>query len=205
MIPVYELTGALSPERIGGLLFFHAFTGCDVASAFRGKGKKTAWQTWDVQPDASEVFLKLSSYPPLMEEEDIKSLERFVVTLYDRSSTTETVNDARLELFSKKQRPYKAIPPTRTALIQHSRRATFQAACIWSQALECQIKEESPAEWGWTKEGDCWRVLWTTLPTIAKSCQQFKKCGCNTPCNANGQCKCYRSKLPCTPLCPCSC
>lgn len=25
---------------------FHALTGCDTTSAFRGKGKKSAWQAW---------------------------------------------------------------------------------------------------------------------------------------------------------------
>ena len=33
----------------------HAFTGCDVVSAFRGKGKSTAWQTWDVYPEATDL------------------------------------------------------------------------------------------------------------------------------------------------------
>ena len=54
------------------------------------------------QPDASEVFLKLSRYPPLIEDDDIKSLEKFVLTLYDRSSKTETVDDVRLEFFFQK-------------------------------------------------------------------------------------------------------
>ena len=33
-IPIHSLTTALSPERIHGLLFFNAFTGCDTVSAF---------------------------------------------------------------------------------------------------------------------------------------------------------------------------
>ena len=60
---VHELSTLLSPKNSLGLLFFHAFTGCDSVSAFRGKGKKSAWQTWEVFPDASEVFQKLSWYP----------------------------------------------------------------------------------------------------------------------------------------------
>jgi hypothetical protein len=28
----------IGAEKSDGLLFFHAFTGCDIASAFRGKG-----------------------------------------------------------------------------------------------------------------------------------------------------------------------
>lgn len=34
-------------QKSKGIFFFHAFTGCDVVSGFCGKGKKSAWQTWD--------------------------------------------------------------------------------------------------------------------------------------------------------------
>ena len=139
-ISVHELTSTLAPERSRGILFFHAFTGCDIVSAFRGKGKRSAWQTWDVCPEASDVFTKLSSYPTQVEEEDTGRLEKFVVMMYDRSSSTEAVDDARLELFSRKQRSFEAIPPTRAALVQHIRRAAYQSACIWSRALECQLE-----------------------------------------------------------------
>ena len=202
-IPVHQLATSLSPEKSQGILFFHAFTGCDIVSAFRGKGKRSAWQTWDVFPDTSEVFRKLSSHPTKVEKEDIKILEKFVVVMYDRSSSTENVDDARLELFAKKQRSYEAIPPTHAALAQHTRRAAYQAACIWSRALECNVGEESPGEWGWKQEGDYWSVLWSTLPPVAQSCQQFTKCQCKTQCR--GRCKCFKLNLPCTPMCSCNC
>ena len=43
----------------------------------------------------------------------MQTLEKFVVMMYDRSSTFENVNDARLDMFAQNQRPYEAIPPTR--------------------------------------------------------------------------------------------
>ena len=64
-LPIHDMVVNLSPEKSSGMLFFHAFTGCDVVSAFRGKGKKTAWQAWDVFPEVSPVFTKLSQYPPI--------------------------------------------------------------------------------------------------------------------------------------------
>ena len=202
-IPVHELTSTLAPERSSGILFFHAFTGCDTVSAFRGKGKKLAWQTWDVCPEASDVFTKLSCYPTDVEEDDTVMLEKFVVTMYDRSSSTVAVGDARLELFARKQRSYDAILPTRAALVQHIRRAAYQAACIWSRALVCQPEEESPAEWGWKQEGDCWSTLWSALPPVAQSCKQLTKCQCKTQCR--GRCKCYKFGLSCTAMCSCTC
>ena len=61
------------------MLFFHAFTGCNVVSAFRGNWKKSAWQTWDVCDEASGVFSKLSQYPPVVDVEGLETLEKLVV------------------------------------------------------------------------------------------------------------------------------
>ena len=47
-IPIHRLLDAIGPASARGIMYLHAFTGCDVASAFRGKGKKSAWQTWGV-------------------------------------------------------------------------------------------------------------------------------------------------------------
>ena len=67
-IPVHDLAVALGPDKTSGILFFHSFTGCDVVSAFRGKGKKSAWQTCDVCGEASDIFAKLSKYPPTVQD-----------------------------------------------------------------------------------------------------------------------------------------
>ena len=201
-IPVHDLCCTLA-EKSKGMLFFHAFTGCDIVSAFRGKGKKSAWQTWDVCDEASGVFCKLSKYPPVVDDEDLETLEKFVVMMYDRSSTAEGVDAARLDMFARKQRPYEAIPPTQGALKQHVKRAAYQAGCIWSQATVLQPEMQTPANWGWTKTGDLWHVIWTDLPPIAESCQQLTKCGCKSECC--GRCKCNFFGLTCTALCSCRC
>ena len=35
--PIHDLVKNLGPEKPSGMLFFHAFTGCDVVSSFQGK------------------------------------------------------------------------------------------------------------------------------------------------------------------------
>lgn len=70
-----------------------------------------------------------------MENEDIDALERSVVLLYDRSSESSSVNEARLELFARKQRTYDYIPPSKAALVEHAKRAAYQAGHVWYQAL----------------------------------------------------------------------
>ena len=168
-IPVHDLAVAFGPHKTSGILFFHSFTGCDVVSAFRGKGKKSAWQTWDVCDEASDIFAKLRKYPPTVEDCDMKILEKFVVTMYDRSSTATGVDAARLDMFARKQRAYEAIPLTRAALLEHDKRAAYEAGCIWSQSTVCQPETESPADWGWTRQGDVWQIFWTSNLPIAES------------------------------------
>ena len=73
-IPVHELCLAIGLAKTRQILFFHAFTGCDVEA--------------------------------------------------------EGVDYARLDMFARKQRPYEAIPPTLGALLQHTKRAAYQAGCI---------------------------------------------------------------------------
>ena len=39
-----------------------------------------------------------------MDDEDLETLEKFVIMMYDRSSTDEGVDAARLGIFARKQR-----------------------------------------------------------------------------------------------------
>ena len=88
--------------------FFHAFSGCDNVSGFKGKGK-----TWNVCPDVTDVFQKLSIYPPVLNDNDIGIIQMYVVSLYDRSSPVVSVDEARFDMFARKQRSFDAIPPTK--------------------------------------------------------------------------------------------
>jgi hypothetical protein len=105
-------------------------------------------------------------------------LEKFVVNMYDRSSPTTSVDDTRLDMFARKQRPYKAIPPTQAALLQHTKRAAYKAGCIWSQPTVSQPETHSPADWGWTKHGDVWKICWTHSRLLQKAADS-SLCGCN--------------------------
>ena len=93
---------------------------------------------WDVCDEGSEVFRKLSLYPPVVDDEDMQALEKFVVMMYDRSSTSESVNEERLGMFARKQGPFEASLPTWEALKQHGKCTAYQAGCIWSQSTVSQ-------------------------------------------------------------------
>ena len=70
-IPVHKVVNTISPESASGLLFIHAFTGYKAASAFRGKGTKSAWKILNVHKGISTIFTKLS---------------QFIVAMYKRSN-----------------------------------------------------------------------------------------------------------------------
>lgn len=91
------------------------------------------------------------------------------------------------------------LPPTRTALLSHvtcancisMRDKSYTTTCTGLPPIE---------ENGWRFEGDAYipvRCLAMPGPTAVT---ELTKCGCTTGC-VGARCKCYRNKLPCTPLC----
>ena len=202
-MPIRDICKSLGP-RARALPFSPAFTGCDTVSAFVGKGKKSAWQAWNVDEDALEVFRRLSLAMDTISQSDMDTLEQFVVIMYDRSSTTCKVDEACFDLFARKQRAYYAIPPTQTALKEHVKRAVFQAGHVWGQSTVTEQKLPSPTNWRWSLQANVWTPKWMALPAIAECCQEIQKCGCKKS-NCIGNCKCYRSGLSCKALCSCNC
>src|SRR6218665_2556123 len=106
---IHTLFEKLGKEKSRALLFFHAFSGYDNVSGFKGKGKKMLFQTWSNFPEATETFMKLSSQPQMVNSHDLDVLEKFTVMLYDRSSSESNVDSARRTLFTQKNRPYNLI------------------------------------------------------------------------------------------------
>jgi hypothetical protein len=86
-IPIHEISNALGPRALC-LPFVHEFTSCETVSAFRGKGKRTAWQVWEIFDDATDTFFRLSQTPAVIDDQDMEFIEAFVVIMYDRTTTT---------------------------------------------------------------------------------------------------------------------
>ena len=122
-IPIHEVVVSMDPRVCATLPMFHAFTGCDTVSSFCGRGKKTAWNTWKVYPEAIDAFEEFPLMQIEISDKAMETLERFVVLLYDRTSDIMTVNDSRKYLFTQKTRSLENLPPTREVLKQHIKRA----------------------------------------------------------------------------------
>ncbi len=178
---------------------FHALAGCDTVSAFVGHGKKTAWSVWSLNPDLTNVILKPSKAPIAIQDQWLHTIERFVILMYDKTSTTTDVNKASKKLFAKTS-TVQRIPPTFAALEQHVKRATYQGGHIWGQALVPDPVLASPDSWGQIKtDGNLFEPHWTTHQEASKICYELLFCGCKKECKKN--CKCKKAGLKCTALC----
>ena len=125
------------------LLFFYAFTGCDIVLSFYGKGKCKAWDTWLKSVHKNQytaVFTKLGDEPGTIAESDVDILEMFVIKLYARSQQKvlpSSLTIMRLDNFkSSADDDLRKLPPIRSALREHSKRACFQSGYLWKEVLK---------------------------------------------------------------------
>ena len=202
-IAIHNIANALGP-KCKALPAFHAISGCDTTSSFHQKGKKSAWDTWQLFDDVTEAFVKVWEVPSVDRIKELMPLfEQFIIFMYDKTSTCSSVDEARKDLFTRKGRSIDLIPPTSAALLQHVKRSAYQAGHVWGQALVSSPALPTPAEWGWSKISEEWHPLWSTLQQASVSCMEFMKCGCNPDKGCRGRCKCLKNQLVCTTLCKC--
>ena len=114
-LAAHKIAAYLGLEKSLALPMFHALTGCDTVSAFVGHGKKTAWAVWNSFSDLTSALLKLAHAPYVIQEQCLHTIERFVILVYDRTSTSTEVNKARKKLFAKTS-SVRRISPQHTLL-----------------------------------------------------------------------------------------
>ena len=201
-IAIHEIAMALGPEKVKALPLFHALSGSDTTSFFYGKGKVSFWDTWNAFPQVIDALNILSSQPDIEQvtDEQLSLIERFIILLYDRTSSVQNVNEVRRRCFCKNPGSPESIPPTSAALRQHILRAVYQAGHVWSQSLVAAPDLPCPSDWGWEK-GEPWMPFWTTLGQAQDTLYELIKCGCKKACRGN--CKCDKANLKCTALCNC--
>ena len=128
MIHINSVYSTIGQTTARGLPFFHALTGCDTTSSFKGKGKKTAWQTWKGYQAISPIFESLSQNPFAdlsIDSPMFHQIQKFVMRMYSKNLETGNVNEGQKLLFGLNQNLEK-IPPTEDALLQHVKRSVFQ-------------------------------------------------------------------------------
>ncbi|KAG5883292.1 hypothetical protein JTB14_011542 [Gonioctena quinquepunctata] len=88
---------------------------------------------WDTYiPDSLEECTreKRATHPFQLlkaDSEHFKKLERMTAVLYDKTTPFSSISQIRKDLFRQKNRAMDKLPPTEDALLQHIRRAVYQA------------------------------------------------------------------------------
>ena len=83
-------------------------------------------------------------------DDAVNIIERFVILLFDRTSTCTKVDHAKRKLFPRKP-SVQQIPPTRAALEEHAKRAVYQGGHMWGKKLLPDPVLPLPTDWGWVK------------------------------------------------------
>ena len=134
----------------------------------RSRSGKLGWHLKRLQ-----TFVYLASHPfePLDSNcENFRKIEWLIVLVYNKRSTSLSINQTRRELFCLKNVTMERMPPTQNALLQHTKRAVYQAS-IWVTSTEVQQMIPSPSDYGWEQVDNMWSPLWLTAPELSKACQ----------------------------------
>jgi len=145
-----------------------------VVLSFATRGKKLAWQTWNAFDDVT-TFYTLGDARRDIDDEAMAMLECITVLLYDRTSDVDNIDQMRQHHFTKRGFSMECLPPTKAALVQHTKTAVYQAGHIWGQTFKATSALPSPGDWGWTDPPE-WKPLWTTLHEASISSRELLCC-----------------------------
>ena len=100
-IPMHEISIELGQELTSVLLAFHAVTGCDSTSYFKGRGKKRSLSILRNSTDKFQSLKNLGDVFPLTNEL-ISVCESFICRLYEVKSYANDINLLRYNISCKK-------------------------------------------------------------------------------------------------------
>ena len=190
-------------QRCRGLLFFHAFTGCDYISSFYGIGKKKWFDTLKEDMTVDTVFYDLSNSPSEVTEYQLKIISQFTLKAY-KSPTIDCMTTARLDAVTHQQsETFRSLPPSLGALREHVKRAAFVAGHLWGRANDLNPELPDYSNWGWEFRIDgVMMPVWTiiTSDVAYNNLQKTCRCGDKNSClKTNCSCK----ETACLPYCKC--
>ena len=94
----------LGEPQSRALPVFHAYSGCDTTSTFKGKSKKSAWQAWQAFKGVTDTFIHLASHPfetLNVDSESLQKIERLTVIVYDNQCNQFSERDMKKSPLSK--------------------------------------------------------------------------------------------------------
>ena len=209
-ISLNELATSLGPLHCQALPFFHCLTGANLTSAFKGVGKKKAYQALKAYKEAEQTLADMYTTPfQDLTENDTKFriIERFIIICYSRTSELSSINEARIQLYFAGKKDIEHIPPTQDALLLHVKRSLYETGML-KNCLTSQQSLPSPLSYGWKESDDHdikWEPEWIKGKEASREVREFVKCGCKNVCTHTSRCSCSAASLRCTLLCSCKC
>ena len=173
-ISINQLFDQLGEPLCKALPFYYAFTGCDYTSSFNRKGKIKPFKLLEKNPELQDALLNLSYSEGI--SDDIKSIiESFVCQMYGRKKTN-SVDQARLEIFVTKYKPKKGsaslnqieakkldssiMSPCSKVLHQKIKRCVYVAS-ISTNSLGMEPTPHIPTSFGWKlNEDETYCIKW---------------------------------------------
>ena len=137
---------------ISSLLFFFCSSNRILKyvsrGAFSGKGKRKGLQLVRGSEELADAMAALNS-SFTASETALLSGKLFACAMYGEKDGSRDINQVRYSLFCdpQKAREPRQLPPSEDALLQHTKRANYQAA-IWKSALTAAPDLPSPAGHG---------------------------------------------------------
>ena len=180
----------------------HALTGCDSTSSFTGIGRKTAFKILQTKISELQSLCDLGDLVEVqMNSDAVNDTIKFVIWLYDKTADTHQINEIRYKLFAQKNSNPENLPPIEDALIQHTRRISYQVF-IWKNAIHPMINMPSPVGNGWKKHDGYLVPNYLTKDHSPKNIESLMTNKCTTGCRRN-TCRCRKNSLSCTKACLC--
>ena len=112
-------------------------------------------------------------------EDIVEKIEAFFRSLYLISAKgPKTVDEARYVMFCQTSKSNMVHPPTSDSLLQHTKRANYQAY-VWKKALVATQRLPSPDDHGWKLEDNSLVPHLMTKPPALSSILELTNCKCS--------------------------
>ena len=197
------LKALLGTDVCTGLLFAHAFTGCDTTSRIFGVGKKSVFQkvinSDSVLHGCSNIFCSPNKDQVSVESAGCKAM----ISLFN-GTESDSLSSLRYTHLCKKVAAAKSfvtperLPPTASATKYHSLRTYYQVM-VW-MGFSANM---DATKWGWKIQEDMYTPIMMDTNPAPDILLKMVHCNCSTGCNTL-RCSCKKYGLECTAACgPC--
>ncbi|GFR76704.1 hypothetical protein ElyMa_005807900 [Elysia marginata] len=138
LIAVHEIAESLGPMRCYALSKFHSVMGCDTTSYFQHIGKRIVWKIWKLSDMLTTALCSLRKDPKILQDNILQTVKRFVILLYDRTSSIECIDAAQRDLFVRKGPKHSLLPPKKAALYQRILLPDVASSCY--ELIHCRCR-----------------------------------------------------------------